>query len=139
MCSFKTISVTDLLFLILCAKGSMADKENEGDHGHLSHKFFPSARSISKNFSYYLSKSFQAISYILASLLLPEIFFFCNFRAQTAQAYCILTEIVNGSLKTTKIFVDLFLIAKSLLLLKILPLLSKSSSLPFLHSLTPCT
>lgn len=58
MCSFKIISVTDLLFLILRAKGSMADKENEGDHGHLGHRFFPAAGSTSKNLSYYLSKSF---------------------------------------------------------------------------------
>lgn len=50
--------------------------------------------------------------------------FFCNFRAQTAQAYCILTQTVNGSLKNTTIFAGLFLIAKSLLLLKILSFLS---------------
>jgi len=58
MCSFKIISMTDLLFLILSAKGSTASKENEGGHGHLSHKFFPSARTTSKNFSYYLIKKF---------------------------------------------------------------------------------
>lgn len=74
MCTFKIISVTGLLFLILCAKGSMVDKENEGGHGHLIRKFFPAARSTSKTFSYNLSKGIQAISYILASLLLPDVF-----------------------------------------------------------------
>lgn len=32
MCSFKITSLTDLLFLILCGKGSIIDKINEDRH-----------------------------------------------------------------------------------------------------------